>query len=212
MTSSPARSTLRRRRLLVATSLVLGLLASGCGGEPDDATARSSDPKTTVEDGAGAPAVATQATLTPGMDVPPPSGKVVLTVRGAPVTNVGDDLRLDRAQLESMGTTELTVDDSEATGRTATFSGPLLRTVLAVAGVEDATTLHTLALNDYAVDVPVTDATDLPLLLATRMDGRPMSVANYGPTRFVYPTEGYDLPRSIYAPRWVWQLETIVVE
>lgn len=203
---------------LVPVFLGAGLLGVSCAAENTagettrPAAAAVDSDGDGAPDGSGAPSDDTGATLRPGTPVPAPAGKVVLTVSGGPVTNVGDELRLDLAQLEAMGTTELTVDDTEATGRTVTFSGPLVRDVLAVAGVEDATTMHAVALNEYAVDVPVSDATDLPLLLATRADGRRMSVADYGPTRFVYPTEGYDLPRSTYAPRWIWQLEEIVVE
>ena len=48
-------------------------------------------------------------------------------------------------------------------------------------------------------------------LLATRLDGEPMSVAHYGPTRIVYPTAGYDLDPTVYDPRWIWQLSSIDV-
>lgn len=63
-----------------------------------------------------------------------------------------------------------------------------------------------------AVDVPAREARYLPPLLATRMDARGSSVANYGPTRFVHPTEGYRLEPATYDPRWVWQLRSIEVE
>ena len=149
-------------------------------------------------------------TLRPGDPVPKPRGKVVLTIRGGTVTNVGRTLQLDLSQLDAIGTTELRVDDLDATGRRATFSGPLVRDVLALAGASRRT-MHTVALNDYAVDVPVEDAQDLPLVLATRMDGERMSVANYGPTRFIYPTSDYKLNKTVYGPRWIWQLRDITV-
>lgn len=169
----------------------------------------------TDSDGDGAPdgsGDGSAATLRPGMPVPAPAGRVALRISGGSVTNVGDELRLDVDQLEAIGMVEMTVEDIEATGRTTTFSGPLVRDVLALAGLQGATTMHVVSRSSYAVDVPVSDARDLPLLLATRADGRRMRPADYGPTRLVYPTEGYDLPRSTYAPRWAWQLEEIVVE
>lgn len=187
------------RSALAALGALLPLvLLAGCAEDPGPAPA--------------APEPASPVRLQPGDPVPPPAGRVVLVVRGGTTTNVGDELRLDRDQLESLGTVELEVDDEFATGRRAVFSGPLVRTVLAVAGAEDAKTMHTVALNDYRADVPVSDARDLPLLLATRMDGEPMNVAGYGPTRFVYPTDGYRLDPAVYQPRWVWQLDTIEVE
>ena len=49
------------------------------------------------------------------------------------------------------------------------------------------------------------------MLLATRLDGEPMEVAHYGPTRIIYPTAGYDLNPTVYDPRWIWQLSSIDV-
>lgn len=201
-------SVLRPVLALVATALVL--LVAGCGGDGADST--GTDPgATTGTDTSVSRGTTAEVALRPGDDVPPPTGKVVIVVRGGTTTNVGDELRLDLAQLDSLEQVEYDADDYLATGEVATFSGPLVRTVLELAGA-DGTTMHTAALNDYLVDVPVSDATSLPLMLATRMDGKPMSVANYGPTRFIYPTEGYGLDPVTYDPRWIWQLRSIEVE
>jgi len=154
--------------------------------------------------------VLTEPQIKPGDPVPAPSGKVVLTLKGVATTNVGKTLQFDLATLEKLGTVEYEVFDRQAEGHDVRFSGPLLRTVLAVAGADGAT-LHCIALNDYAVDVPAGDADEFPVLLATRADDKPMSVAHYGPTRFIYPTEGYQLDKTVYDPRWIWQLDTIVV-
>jgi hypothetical protein len=195
------------RSALAASLVVLGVtVLAGCGTQAEDATARVESPALTRT------GERTSDALEPGDKVPPPSGKVVLVVRGGTTTNVGDELRLDLDQLDALTSVEYAVDDRLATGRRVTFSGPLVRTLLDLAGAEDATTMHTVALNDYAVDIPVSDAEDLPLMLATRMDGRRMSVARYGPTRFVYPTDGYGLDPVVYEPRWIWQLRSIEVE
>jgi hypothetical protein len=183
------------------SATLLGLLLTACGSDDTAPPDRSDSGVTTA-------VALTAATLLPGRPVPVPTGTVVLVIRGGSATNVGDELRLDLSQLESMGTVEQVVDDDFATGQTANFSGPLMSTVLDIAGAGEATTMHTVALNDYIADVPVSDAEDLPLVLATRMNGQPMSVANYGPTRFVYPTDR-SLAAAVYEPRWVWQLATI---
>ncbi len=117
--------------------------------------------------------------------------------------------RYSLADLDALPQVECTVDDRQAEGRRVTFTGPLVSTVLQDAGVADTSTLHTSALNDYEVDVPVSDTEQYPVLLATRLEGEPMSVAHYGPTRFVYPTTGFDLDPVVYDPRWVWQLRSI---
>lgn len=194
-----SRPVLRPLAALLAAVLVTTL---GACGASDGSAAPAPAPT-------GTPAAATVASLLPGDAVPPPTGRVVLVVRGGTTTNVGDELHLDLDQLEALGTVEHTIDDAMATGRTATFSGPRVRDLLAVAGAGDATTMHTIALNDYVADVPVSDAAEMSLIVATRMDGEPMSVADYGPTRFVYPTDEVQLDQATYEPRWVWQLATI---
>lgn len=137
-----------------------------------------------------------------------PTGPVVLTLKNVARPNVGKDLRLDMAQLESLGVWSYQVNDRQATGKNATFSGPLLRDVLKAAGVT-ASTIQAEALNDYKIDIPVSDADKYPVLVATKIDGARMSVANYGPTRVIYPTEDYDLAATVYDARWIWQLKSL---
>jgi hypothetical protein len=200
-------------RAALATAAAIALVAglSGCGGQ-DDAVDATDHTPTSTSTSTSPSTDSRSAALEPGDDVPPPSGKVVLVVTGGTTTNVGDELQLDLAQLDSLASVEYDVDDHLATGERARFSGPLVQTVLELAGAEEGAVMHTAALNDYLVDVPVSDALDLPLMLATRMDGKRMSVANYGPTRFIYPTEGYGLDPVTYDPRWIWQLRSIEVE
>jgi hypothetical protein len=191
MTSRLAASSL-------AVATVLALVGCAASGDvPDSAGAR---PYTAV----------TKATIRPGDPVPAPRGPAVLTLRRTEVTNVGSTLQFDLATLDRLGTVEYTANDRHGLGREVTFSGPLLRTLLDVAGVESGT-LRCLGLNDYTVDLPASDAKRFPVLLATRADGEPMSVARYGPTRIVYPTRGYHWDASVYDPRWIWQLTSIQV-
>jgi hypothetical protein len=141
--------------------------------------------------------------------VPAPTEEVVLRVTG---TDRAKPVAFDMPTLESLGLVEYSVDDKQAEGRRVTFRGVLLSSLLDVVGADDATVLHTMALNDYGVDIPVSDVEDYPVLLATQVDGERMTVERYGPTRVVYPTDSYDLDPTVYDPRWIWQLASIVVE
>lgn len=192
----------RRPRTLVAILLLVALTATACGTAAGGAT----------PDAPGFTRL-TAADLTAGDAVPAPTGDVVLTITGAITThNAAEALELDLATLERIGMVEYAVDDRQALGRRVTFQGILLRDLLAVAGIQgSATTLGMTALNDYAVDVPVQDAIDLPVLLATRADQQRMPVAEYGPTRIVYPYRSHDLEPVLYDPRWIWQLASIDV-
>ena len=193
------------RRLVPAITLsvavAVAIATAGCGSSQPSAAAQSAPRAWTT---------VSAATIRPGDAVPKPAGPVVLTITGGSVHNAGKRLELDLATLERMGTVKYTVFDRQAEGRNVSFSGPLLRTVLAVAGASGRT-LHTVALNDYAVDIPAKDAKNLPVLLATRADGKRMTVEHYGPTRVIYPTKGFHLDKTVYDPRWIWQLSALEI-
>lgn len=140
-----------------------------------------------------------------------PKGAVILTITG----------RLDHAN--ALGTATFDREMLEALeGRTAematpwtagkvTFSGPLLRSVLAAAGAH-GTKLVVRALNDYAAEVPFEDALDLDTMLAIRIAGQPMSIRDKGPSMLVYPfDEDQSLYNEKYFSRSVWQIEQIEV-
>ncbi len=92
------------------------------------------------------------------------------------------------------------------------FSGPLLRDVLQAVGAQGQR-LQARALNDYSVQIPVQDALAHDLLLATRMNGQPMSVRQRGPLFVVYPFDSKpELKSSTYIERSIWQLRSIEVQ
>jgi len=203
---TPRRSRTARTRTAAVLIPVVAVLAAlaGCGSRSVEAsTAAVSTSAYTV---VSAPA------LTPGDAVPSPTGPVILTVSGRVDAAEGArTISFDLATLESIGLVEYAVDDDVAEGRTATFRGVLLSRLLAVVGMHDATTLHMVALNDYAVDIPATDPGAFPVLLATSVDGSRMPIEEYGPTRVIYPTDDAALNPTVYDPRRIWQLMSIEV-
>ena len=207
MTTSPVR---RRVAGALMTCGVLTLALGGCTSEAPTAGPATTARSTGAQVGNASYTVVSQPTLKPGDPAPAPTGKVVLTLTGDFAQ--GPEVELDLAGLERLGTVEYSVLDKQAEGRRATFRGVLVSTLLQWLGAKDATTMHAVALNDYAVDIPVADASTFPLLLATSVDGERMSVERYGPTRFVYPTDGVGLDPTVYDPRWIWQLKSIEVE
>ncbi len=71
------------------------------------------------------------------------------------------------------------------------LSGPLLGTVLAAAGVNAgaAATLALRALDGYTVAVSLADAQRYRMIVATTLDGVPMSVGGLGPLWAVYDAD-----------------------
>ncbi|MGB8858273.1 MAG: molybdopterin-dependent oxidoreductase [Ilumatobacteraceae bacterium] len=190
-------------RTLVVTLAAPALLVSACGSSASSPTATENS----------AYDVVSKPQLVPGDALPAPTGPVVLTLSGRiERTNGGNEARFDLDTLERLGLVEYRVDDQQAEGRTVTFRGVLVSDLLAFVGADpSASTLRTVALNDYAVEIPMTDIVEYPVMLATEVDGERMPVARYGPTRIVYPSESYDLDPAIYEPRWIWQLASIDV-
>jgi hypothetical protein len=94
------------------------------------------------------------------------------------------------------------------------FTGPLLRDLLAAAGLpaSGGTTARCTALNDYRVDVPLEDARRFDVVVARLLDGKPMSVREKGPFFVIYPFDDRpDLRTSVYFSRCIWQLKSIEV-
>lgn len=141
----------------------------------------------------------------------PPKGAVVLTVTGKiATTNVGAAAQFDIAQLQALPGRITETETPWTKGRTR-FEGPLGSALLDAVGAS-GTSLHVVALNDYAVDVPVADFRQWPVILAVKKNGKPMSVRDKGPIFVVYP---FDVDPSLYNEkvfsRSAWQVKSIEV-
>jgi hypothetical protein len=215
-----AEEMIRRGTTLALCCALLVAVVSGCAGTSDTTgsdAAAVSGPAAVVAESAG---ITRTAWLERGSchqgdaNAAPAAANVaaddtLLTVSGS---STAGPVAVSMGMLDAMSQVTCTVNDRQGEGKNVVFSGVLLADVLAAVGVGDATTLHTSAQNDYAVDIPMSDVVDVPVLLATRADGAEMSVANYGPLRVVYPTTGYQLDPAVYDPRWIWQLTSIDVK
>lgn len=95
-----------------------------------------------------------------------------------------------------------------------TYTGPLLRDVLAAAGADlSATTIRAVALNDYQIGIPLKDALTYPVIVAHRRDGKPMPVRDRGPLFIIYPFDSdAELRSTRFYQRAIWQLKSMQVE
>lgn len=86
------------------------------------------------------------------------------------------------------------------------FVGPLMRDVLADAGLE-AETIMATALNDYEIAIPTSDFTRFDVIAALSMNGEALTPRDKGPVWIVYPRDDHHELQDIrYDYRWVWQL------
>lgn len=151
------------------------------------------------------------AQAVPAQTLPNPSGEVVLTVTGdIALTNADGAALFDRAMLEAMEPVEFTTTTTWTDGPQV-FRGVLLLDLLSLLGVTGGN-LRAAAVNDYAVDIPVSDAVEGGPIVAYRLNGKPMSLRDKGPLWIVYPYDSRREYRSevIYS-RSIWQLDRLEV-
>ena len=93
-----------------------------------------------------------------------------------------------------------------------TFTGPLMRDVLAAAGARPGK-IVALALNDYKAEIPFEDAQKYDVILARLMDHKPMPTREKGPLFVIYPYDSKpELSSEIFYNRSAWQLRTLTVQ
>jgi hypothetical protein len=140
-----------------------------------------------------------------------PVGPVILTITG----NIegfgsGPVVRLDRAMLEALGTTELKTTTVWTSGEVV-FEGVLVRDVLDALGAQGHEAVAT-ALNDYVATLPLQELYQYPVMLAFKMNGQYLHVRDKGPLWIVYPRDQFpELRNSMTDKKWVWQLRELEV-
>jgi hypothetical protein len=141
-----------------------------------------------------------------------PAGKVVLTIRGnITQANQGNEAAFDMKMLAQMPQITFTTQ-TPWYPLPITFTGPLMRDVLAAAGAKPGK-IVALSLNDYKSEIPAEDPAQQDMIIARLMNGKPMPVREKGPLFIVYPYESKrELSSEIYYNRSAWQLRTLTVQ
>ncbi|MFO1336934.1 MAG: molybdopterin-dependent oxidoreductase [Burkholderiaceae bacterium] len=141
-----------------------------------------------------------------------PQGRVVLSISGqVGRVNAAGRADFDLAMLAALPQRQLATRTPWHAG-VQTFTGPLLRDVLAQAGARGGT-LVAVALNDYRCEIPFDDALRFDVVLARLHNGEPMRVRDKGPLFIVYPFDSDPQLRSDrYYARSAWQLRSLLVQ
>ncbi len=144
--------------------------------------------------------------------LPKPVGPVVLRVSGnITQTNSAGLAEFDAAMLDALPVSQIVTTTPWQQG-VVTFTGPSLKTLLTTVGARGQT-LRMVALDDYAVQIPIDDATQFNPVLSRRMNGLALKVKDRGPLFLIYPFD--DMPvlkDDVYYSRSIWHLTRIVVE
>jgi hypothetical protein len=141
-----------------------------------------------------------------------PQGPVVLKVSGLiEAHNQGKVAVLDMKALQALPQKSFTTQ-TPWDPKPVTFSGPLLRDVLQLVKAKGQH-IRAVALNDYRVKLPVSDARDHDVVVAVLMNGQAIPVRTKGPLFIVYPFDAKkELQHKTYYERSIWQLKAIEVE
>jgi len=136
---------------------------------------------------------------------------VVLTVSGGPNAN-GQPIAVTYtlAQLQelpksSFETTTMWTDGVQS------FEGVELKTFLDTLGVQSGT-LSATAINDYRIEIPLTEISAGGPMIAYTLNGETMSVRDKGPLWLVYPYDSApEYQSEVVFTRSIWQLNRIEV-
>jgi hypothetical protein len=141
-----------------------------------------------------------------------PKGPVVLQVSGRiEAHNLGQAAALDMRTLQALPQKSFTTQ-TPWDQKPITFSGPLLRDVLKLVKAKGQH-IRAVALNDYRVKLPVSDAQEHEVVVALQMNGQAIPVRTKGPLFIVYPFDAKkELQHKTYYERSIWQLKAIEVE
>lgn len=117
----------------------------------------------------------------------------------------------DLEALEAMGPVTFETTTIWTEGEQS-FTGVPLQTFIAEMGFE-AGTIFASAINDYTVEIPVTDAVEGGPIIAYLNNGEKMSVRDKGPLWVVYPYDSNtDYQSEVIYSRSIWQLDRIEVK
>lgn len=134
----------------------------------------------------------------------------VLAAPELTVTNGDRTLVLERTELEETLPQTLIETTSPYHDGMAEFSGPALKAVVEHLGVSGETEITLAALNDYRVTGSLEEMLAMDAIVATRRNGKVMSVRERGPFWIMLPlSERSELDNPDYHRFMVWQLSRI---
>ncbi|MBI0539217.1 oxidoreductase [Roseomonas sp. KE2513] len=134
-----------------------------------------------------------------------------MTISGKIQATNGDGVaKFDRPMLNTMGSATIVTSTPWHDGPVRFDGVPMAALMEAVRPTGD--TVTAFALNDYSVDLPLSDFTRFGVLLATHKDGAPMRVRDQGPLFIIYPFDSaLELRTRLYYDRSAWSVVQLII-
>ena len=143
--------------------------------------------------------------------VPAFADETVLTISGDVArSSSGDEWTFDMAALMELPLERIQTTTIWTQGEQS-FEGVSLAALLEHVGATGST-IRAVALNDYAISIPITDAIIGGPIVAYTNNGKEMSIRDKGPLWMIYPFDDNEEYKSEeYYSRSIWQLERLVI-
>jgi len=137
--------------------------------------------------------------------------EILLTLSNANVTSA-TPVKWTRDDLAALPQKQVQTATEWTDGRPV-FEGPLARDVIAGAKGYAEKFVKAIAVNDYSVEIPLSDFEQYDVILALSMNGRELSLRDKGPIWIVYPRDSHpELHDPAFNSRWIWQLDRLVLQ
>jgi len=142
---------------------------------------------------------------------PKPTGRVVLVLHPPG----GSATPCDLQALDKMPQKTLETSLPASLGLTGhnRWSGVALSHIAGLLGAGPNADIQLIALNNYAVSVPMSDLRRYDPVLASRRNGETLSVRDKGPFILIYPFDQHrELDAQEYLNRSIWQIHEIRIK
>ena len=137
------------------------------------------------------------------------TSETLLTLRNLRLSGAHGSILFDRAGLEEMPW-QTVETGNPFVDHVATFRGPSAFGVASQIGHAGARQVRLIAANDYFTEVELSELDRFDAILAMEMNGRPLTLRDYGPIWVMYPLDLYsELQDSVYNSRLVTQLRVM---
>lgn len=123
----------------------------------------------------------------------------------------GTEMRFTPADLEALGTYRLHTT-TPWREEPAAFDGVLLSDILRHGGLDSVDEIRVIAENDFATTIPREVWETIPVLVATRVDGRAHTRRERGPIQFVMSMDDYTSSPLASEAHLVWMAARIEAE
>lgn len=142
----------------------------------------------------------------------PAEAEIVLTVSGhSKISGLREVHEFELAELESLGMKSFITKIPSLPGEHF-VSGPLVRDLMSKVDLAGSKAIA-VALDNYSVEIPLSDFYSYDVILASKIDGQSLSVRERGPIWIIYPLhQNPELDDPLFDAKSIWQLNTMKIE